>query len=227
MNMKRKQKTEHILQQCLEMILSGEETIDLALSRYPNLAEDLHPELEAAVWLHTNRGAVNPRPGFIPATRQWLVAQVGQESLSKFPIIWHSPVFRFATVVFLVLSFLFTSSGAALASVDALPGDDLYPVKTLLEDAHLAFTLDTSRDAELRIQFAQRYLVECAILVSAERFDDALIALQNYDRHIVGISRIVRSLDGQIKSGDLLLADFSKMLMQDATIFHFLLSEIF
>ena len=227
MNMKRKQKIEHNLQQCLDTILSGEETVDSALSRYPNLADDLRPELEAAVWLHTNREAVNPRPGFVAASGRRLVAQVGQESLGKFPVIWHSPVFRFVTVVFLVFGLVFASSGVAFASGDALPGDDLYPVKMLLEDARLAFTLDKNRDAGLRIQFAQRYLVECAILVSTERYDDALVALQNYDRHVVGAGRIVRSLYDKSDSVDPLSVDFSRMLTQDALIFHFLLTGIF
>ncbi len=225
--MKKKRKVEQVLQQCLDMVLSGEESIDSALSRYPNLAEDLRPELEAAVWLHTNREAADPRPGFVPTTRQWLVAQVGRESAGKFHVIWHSPVFRFVTVVFLVLGLLFASSRAAFASGDTLPGDDLYPVKILLEDARLAFTLDKNRDAELRIQFAQRYLVECAILVSTERYDDALVALQNYDRHVVGAGRIVRSLYDKSDSVDSLSVDFSRILTQDALIFHFLLAGMF
>jgi hypothetical protein len=45
---------------CLEMIGSGQESIDGLLSRYPEFAEELRPQLEAAQWLYAHKSAVDP-----------------------------------------------------------------------------------------------------------------------------------------------------------------------
>ena len=65
-----------ILQICLETIQNGEATLDTILERYPELADELQPQLEAAVWLHQRAESFGPRPGFVRASRSRLVNRI-------------------------------------------------------------------------------------------------------------------------------------------------------
>ena len=73
--MSRKQRLSDVLEICLALVFSGQETIDTALAQYPDCAKDLRPELEAALWLHSKRDLANSHPGFVIASRQRLVNQ--------------------------------------------------------------------------------------------------------------------------------------------------------
>jgi len=42
---------ELVLQSCLELVQSGDVSIEEALARYPEAADELRPRLEAALWL--------------------------------------------------------------------------------------------------------------------------------------------------------------------------------
>src|SRR5512147_1308267 len=76
----KREKVELVLESCLEMIHSGQETIDSVLTQYPNLADVLRPELEMALWLGEKRKVLDPRTGFVYASRGRLIAQVQQEN---------------------------------------------------------------------------------------------------------------------------------------------------
>jgi hypothetical protein len=68
-----------ILQLCLEVIESGQETVDSLLSRYPELWDTLRPPLEAAAWLYNHTHLWNPRPEFVDASRQRIVYHLYHE----------------------------------------------------------------------------------------------------------------------------------------------------
>jgi len=77
-----------ILQLCLEVIESGQETVDSLLSRYPELWDTLRPPLEAASWLYNHTYLMNPRPGFVDASRQRLVYHLYYERAGPLVIPW-------------------------------------------------------------------------------------------------------------------------------------------
>ena len=77
-----------ILQLCLEVIESGQETVDSLLSRYPELWDTLRPPLEAAAWLYNHTHLLNPRPGFVDASRQRLVYHLYHERAGPQVILW-------------------------------------------------------------------------------------------------------------------------------------------
>jgi hypothetical protein len=62
-----------VLQSCLDCLQDGDQTIDSVLLLYPRLGDQLRPPLEAAAWLYSKKGLLNPRPEFIPASRNHLV----------------------------------------------------------------------------------------------------------------------------------------------------------
>jgi hypothetical protein len=56
-------------------------------------------------------------------------------------------------VMAVVMGATAAGGGVALASADSLPGDALYPVKLIVEDARLALTADPAAQAELTLAF--------------------------------------------------------------------------
>jgi hypothetical protein len=176
-------KVELILESCLEMILSGQETIDSVLARYPNLADVLRPELETALWLGEKGKILDPRPGFVYASRGRLISQVQQENgfEKAQPRFWllglngrYRPfrlTLQMALVGLLIFVLALGSSTIALASQSAIPGDTLYPIKITIEKAELALTPGSLGDARLHIEFAQRRLSEVQSLVLEGKYE--------------------------------------------------------
>ncbi|HEX6303954.1 MAG TPA: hypothetical protein VFZ76_07175, partial [Anaerolineales bacterium] len=133
-----------ILQACLESIQRGEETVASVLARYPEFAEELRPQLEAANWLIKNKESFDPRPEFISSSRQRLMAQINQGTVAPAatpapaapaaaprPSLWEmllsigrSPLaLRVAMAVLLIAFVLFGSGRVVLAAQNTLPGD--------------------------------------------------------------------------------------------------------
>lgn len=71
----------------------------------------------------------------------------------------------------LALVFIF-SSGVSYAAESALPGDALYPVKTMInESVKVALATDTEAKANVQIELAERRIEEAAVLASENRLD--------------------------------------------------------
>jgi hypothetical protein len=77
------QRIDQILQSCLDLIESGQETVDSALARYPEFADELRPVLETAFWLSSNKDTLNPRAGFVSASRKRVVARYREEMVAE------------------------------------------------------------------------------------------------------------------------------------------------
>ncbi len=200
-----KQNIEVILEICLDRILNGQETIDIILDDYPTLADELRPRLEAALWLTAQKPDTQPRPEFIRASSQRLMAQLQRESRSQtqsrqpHSSFWQNLftskkiAFQFALVIIVVFSTLFFSSGLALAAQNALPGEMLYPVKTSFETAQLAVTFSPVKAAQRHIQYADRRLVEMQSLSVTGQYDDFETTINNLDQHITQALQVLQS----------------------------------
>jgi hypothetical protein len=179
------------LEACLELIRSGQESIDGLLSRYPEFAEELRPQLEAAQWLYGHKSAVEPRPGFVKASRSRLVERIRQEK-QQAPLTWRErlqqrlPVQRVAPIAFVAILMLslFVSGTVVSASQRALPGERLYGVKRTLEGLALATSLDEANDAELQIRFVEERLSEFRALIADERYPEATATLIEYEQQL-------------------------------------------
>ena len=89
------------------------------------------------------------------------------------------------TVLAVVLVALFGGSVAtAYAARGALPGSPLHPVKTGLERAQLALSLNAAGDARLNLGFAERRLEELAGLIEAGRFGEMSPVVTAFEAHI-------------------------------------------
>ena len=202
----RREELEQIFETCLEQIQSGHETIESALARYPEAAEALRSRLEAALWLDERKGSLDPRPGFVSASRGRLVSQIKrdmatQSAMTKAPKeswfvhFWHQLVpqgpgagRRFAFQLALILVFLFTTlSGGrqiVLAAQYAIPGDTLNPVRIALERVEMVTTLDLAEEIRLHVEFAHTRLEEVQALVLEGRYTYVPQTLARFGAHV-------------------------------------------
>ncbi len=94
----------------------------------------------------------------------------------------------------LIVAFTLLAGGAgatAYAAQDALPGDLLFPVKTLVEDAQLALTQDPVADLQLQATFTQRRVDEIATLVATGQFDNLPAAVEALNAEMQGLAEMV------------------------------------
>ncbi len=97
--------------------------------------------------------------------------------------------------ILMAISVIFGGGAAtAYASQDALPGDALYPVKTMVEQAELMLTTDPQQKAELHVEFAQRRVAEIQALVAEGRLDLVPEVSQNLEQHLQKAEQLAMQL---------------------------------
>jgi hypothetical protein len=221
-----------LLQDCLEKIQSGQETLDGVLEKYPHLADELRPALEAALWFRLRKATLEPRPGFVSASRHRLLEKIEQErvahesptaavGLSGLLQLWQAfigqrrLVFQVALILLLVFGMVAGTSGVARAAQNALPGDFLYPVKTSLENASLAVAMGDEAKASLYIRFAQRRLSEIQALVLENHDDQVAAIVRRFEDNINNAIRHLIALEAQDPVQARALAANLRNVMQD------------
>jgi hypothetical protein len=183
---------EAVLAESLKALEQGE-GLEAVLARYPEQAVELKALLEMAAWMGAARAAVEPRPGYVRASRARLLERIGQAGAAA-PVSWWERLGgmfvgrRYATqlavVVVMLACLVLGSSGIAYASQGTLPGDTLYPVKLGLEQAELLVNQDPVDEVRLHLQFSQNRLDEIEQLVKLGRYQDLQTALTAYSHHI-------------------------------------------
>ncbi|HZD55103.1 MAG TPA: DUF5667 domain-containing protein, partial [Anaerolineales bacterium] len=168
---------ERYFESCLELIRSGQADIDSAVAQYPEYAEELRDEIEIALWLDQHKGALDPDPDFVATTRLRLVSQLRRATPARpswrerFGQMWSMPTLAPVAFVMILLVFMVFSGTIVMASESSIPGDGLYSTKLIMEDLALATSVDEANDAQLRIEFVERRLVEVNKLLVERRYD--------------------------------------------------------
>ena len=195
------------LQICLDLIRGGRETIESVVALYPEFADELRSQLEVATWLTSASSALDPRPGFVSASRRRLVTRIQQETRSPVapPLSWGEQIRQFfsaqrlapiAFVVVLMLG-LFVSGAVVSASQKAIPGDDLYSIKLTLEQIALATSLDDKSDAELQIQMVENRFSELQSLIVEQRYDEVVESVQESEKQVSKTLEIIQKVSEQ------------------------------
>ncbi len=195
------------LQFCLELIRDGAETIDSVVARYPEFEDELRAQLKVAVWLSTTSASLEPRPGFISASRRRLVSRIQQEQqpAAAVPLTLGERLQQFLSIqkvapvafVFILMLALFVSGTVVSAAQKSLPGDDLYSVKRTLEQIALATSLDEKNDAELQIQFVENRGSEVQALIVEERYEEVAETIQDYEEQVSKTLEIIMDVSDQ------------------------------
>jgi len=190
-----------ILEQCISLVFSGQETIDSVLAKYPEYADEIRPELEAALWLRQQRAVSAARPGFVAASSKRLVDQIKQESSNPAPVKipgfkWDPALLGLAlATVFIFVSFFTFRSGIQYVN-NSLPGDPGYSLKLTVEEAQLSAASDVAEKAALHIEFADRRAHEISSLVEQGRYEDAEDTFINYRKNLTIAADLIKEMDG-------------------------------
>ena len=186
-----------IVDNCLDLVLSGETTLDEALKRYPEHADRLRSFLETALWIEHHKQVFNA-PAGLKASQKTLL----QRSLPSYPqkaysgflgnriqislqSLFSRRTLQLAGSVALVIILLFSSSaGIVLAAKNSIPGDLLYQPKLSIEKAALFFSIDDTYDAELLIEFTDRRLFEVESVIQQNRLSYLPGTVQRYGQQV-------------------------------------------
>ena len=184
-------------------ILSGRETIDSILEKYPQYTTELRPRLEAVLWLNQARISGATRPGFIIDSRKYLETQIQSMPPNGF---WRSLMMRYsfqrwvfnvtAPVVIILLLALIINSLALTARL-SIPGEPLYSTKLLLEDIRLAFTFNQVDKTKLYIQYSQERTTEFVELVLEGNYEVLPDAATRMETDIIASLRSIQAVSNQ------------------------------
>jgi hypothetical protein len=176
---------DNILDECLERIVLGGETLEQCLERYPEQADELKPLLETVLAVK-EASAVEPRPDFKARARYQFRSALGEKAAPKRrPFFGWLP--RWATALSIVLVVLLAGGGTVVAAANSMPDSILYPVKLATEEVRLAFTPSQLGKARLCSGFADERVAEIVYMAekgdaewveaTTERLDDRLETL--------------------------------------------------
>jgi len=160
-----------VLEKCLLDLEQGAD-IDTVLFRYPDLAEELRPILEASV---KAKRMIVPAPSsdVVRRNRARLLQRAAEMREGKVkPVsrgVWLTSLRRVAvTLIILVLVFL-SGTGLVRAASTTLPGDNLYPVKRTWEGVLVLFTFDPQAREVLEVEHENERLEELRELLAEGR----------------------------------------------------------
>ena len=215
----------------LEDSLVRGELIEQTQGESAEIREQISGQLAAGFWLRKKGGSLNPRPGFIDSSKAYVVSRilttdgvldVGGQISRKSPRL----SIQFITlIVVIVVIFL---GGFISAAGMSLPGDPLYELRTMGENLVVILVINPEHRAQLHWTYAQEHLVDCAKVVSLGRREDAQKAFINFERHMVGMSRVVNKISSENGSlSNLNVHDVSRMYLEGMMIFRVLVPEAF
>jgi hypothetical protein len=174
--MKRSNRFEDVLEECLELVLNRGETIESCLSRYPEHTDELRSLLEMALATKLAT-AVEPSVEFRERARaqfyRTLEEQPVREKPARFAWSWPALGGRWATTVGVAIAIVLMSGGTVAAAGRAMPGQPLYAVKQATEQARIALTPSAMDKSEFYAQLADRRVAEIVYL--ADRNDPNLV----------------------------------------------------
>lgn len=216
-------RTAQILQNCLDAIQIGDETVDSVLSLYPDLEEELRPQLENALWLMDRRALLEPDPAFIQQSRTRLMNRIQAQQRAAAPVAtsWKESflaffrlppvVVRAAATVLLVFVLLMGADRVVESTETSVPGEPGYTVKRTVENFTLAVSNDPGQQIVLYLEYSQRRLSETNVLVDESRYTAANETLDEFQEQV---RSAVSSLDS-VKDADTVHKELLAMTIQE------------
>jgi len=158
------------LEDCLIALERGAD-IGVALERFPEMADELRPLLEASIRARSLASTEVPvevvRRGRAHLLQHAAVMREAQQKPSRPGLFF----WRLGTALAMALVIFLSGNGLVRASNGALPGDNLYPVKRTWEDVRLALVVNPESREELETEFEQERLEEVDELLTEGRHE--------------------------------------------------------
>jgi hypothetical protein len=179
-----------VLEICLQDIEQGAD-IDTVLFRYPELADELRPILEASV---NAKSLAIPAPSVEVVRRNRLrvlqhAAQLREAKVKPSRRIWFASLRRVAVTLVVVAALFISGTNLVRAASTTLPGDNLYPVKRTWEDVLLLFTFNSQQREALEVEHENERHHELRELFAEGRSEDVefsgLVMSQNGNEWVV------------------------------------------
>lgn len=196
-----------VLEICLQEIEQGAD-IDTVLFRYPALADELRPILEASV---SAKSMVVPEPSAEVVRRnraRVLQRAANMREAGAGPSsrrLWFASLRRIAVTLAVIAVLFISSTNLVRAASTTLPGDNLYPVKRTWEDVLLLFTFDIQQRATLEREHENKRLHELRELFAQGRSADVdfagVVTLQNGNEWLVSGVRVMILPDTELRDG--------------------------
>jgi Domain of unknown function (DUF5667)/Domain of unknown function (DUF5666) len=186
------------LEICLQDIEQGAD-VETVLFRYPDLADELRPILEASVGAKSMT-APAPSTEVVRRNRAKVLqhaARMREAKAKSSQRLWFASLRRIA-VSLAVVTLLFVSGTSLVgASSNTLPGDNLYPVKRTWEGVRLFFTFNGQEREALELAHENERLEELNELLQEGRSEavdfNGLLTSQNGNEWIVAGVRVLIS----------------------------------
>src|SRR5918994_6323071 len=193
------------LEICLQDIEKGAD-VESVLFRYPDLADELRPILEASAG--AKRMAVPaPSPDVVRRNRAKVLqhaAQMREGKARSSQRIWFASLRRIAVTLAVVTVLFVSGTGLVGASSNTLPGDNLYPVKRTWEGVRLLFTFDPLEREALESEHENERLHEVQEVLAAGRSTEVdfngVVTTQNGNEWVVAGVRVL--ITGQTELRD-------------------------
>jgi|GEM_PF-600327 len=190
--MAKNKKFEIILDECLELLLTGEGTIEQCLQRYPEYAAELKPLLITATSIEK---AVDVKPSQeFKARAHYQMQLLMAGSAPKRTSFWSlQPKWVIATMAVMVVFLM--SGGTVLAANSSMPGSPLYPIKIAAENISLQLAGSDIEKAEIYAAIAERRVEEMIYVVENGKTSYAVNIAQKYDQTMVALSTLSLSTE--------------------------------
>ena len=189
--MKQNKEFDNILDECLERILAGGETVEQCLARYPEQAAELEPLLRTSLFAK-KAAEIKPRPEFRERARYQMRAalqEMAEKRERRFSLFSWQP--RWATVVVTVLVLLLASSGTVAAAGNSMPDGPLYPVKLATERVRLALTPSALGKAELYAKLADKRAAEIIKMAEKGKTEEVARVIEQLNVQLTAMSSLV------------------------------------
>lgn len=182
---------------------------DVPLPLLEHEEQELQELLAVADWI-TQTTKAEPSAQFRQQSRQRILKQINQpkpvtfwqglrliftEGLSSFKIKRRTALVLMS-IILLVAMLSVGGTNIVLASSDALPGDSLYNIKILIEQAQLVVASPEQRVEQINGNLETR-VEEIEALVEAGRFEDLQVALATFDSEVSDLANAMASLPPQ------------------------------
>jgi hypothetical protein len=168
-----------ILDECLERLLTGQETVEQCLQRYPEQAAELKPLL-LTVTLMKKAVDIEPSADFRARARYQLQSMMSD---SRAPRRVTRAVPRWAVAVCTVMLVFVLGGGTVLASAGSMPGSPLYAVKLATENLSIKLAGSEEKKAELYITMANQRVTEMTWMVNNNKTQGLEAAAQRLDSY--------------------------------------------
>ena len=186
---------DNIFNECLEHLLTRQETIEQCLQRYPAYAKELEPLLRTVVLMH-KVADVKPSEEFRARARyqmQLKMAQSGSPAKRSARVVPRWAIAACTAMLVFVLG-----GSAVLASQNVMPGNLLYAVKLTTENLQVRLAGSTDSKTEQYIAMANARISEMAWMVNNNKTQNLQAAAQRLNNYYSSIGEL--AVNGSTKT---------------------------